>query len=50
MNSSASYIASWVKALRDNKKLVVLAAAQAQKAADHILDRSFEAKLEAKAA
>jgi antirestriction protein ArdC len=50
MNNSASYVASWVKALRDDKKLVVLAAAQAQRAADHILDRSFEAKLEAKAA
>ena len=50
MNNSASYVASWVKALRDDKKLVVLAAAQAQRAADHILDRSFEAKLEAQAA
>ena len=50
MNNSASYIASWVKALRDNKKLVVLAAAQAQKAVDHITDRAFEGTLEAKAA
>ncbi len=50
MNNSASYVASWVKALRDDKKLVVLAAAQAQRAADHILDRSFEAKLETQAA
>ena len=50
MNNSASYVASWVKALRDDKKLVVFAAAQAQRAADHILDRSFEAKLETQAA
>ena len=50
LDNSAAYIASWVKALRDNKKLVVFAAAKAQKAADHILARSFEAELEARAA
>ena len=49
-NNSTAYVASWLKALRDNKKLVVLAAAQAHRAADHILDRSFEEALEAKAA
>ena len=49
-NNSAAYVASWLKALKNDPKLVVLAAAQAQKATDHILDRSFEGTLEAKAA
>ena len=42
MDNSAAYVASWLKALRNDKKLVVFAAAQAQKAVDHILDRSSE--------
>ena len=50
MDNSAAYVASWLKALRNDKKLVVFAAAQAQKAVDHILDRTFEAELEATAA
>jgi antirestriction protein ArdC len=49
-DNSASYIASWLKALKDDPKLVVLAGAQAQKAVDHITGREFEATLEAKAA
>jgi antirestriction protein ArdC len=49
-NNSAAYLASWLKALKDDPKLVVLAAAQAQKAVDHITGREFEATLEAKAA
>ena len=49
-NNSASYIQSWLKALKNDPKLVVLAAAQAQKAVDHITDRTFEGTLEAKAA
>jgi antirestriction protein ArdC len=36
---SASYIAGWLKALNNDKKLVVSAAAQAQKAADYILNK-----------
>ena len=36
INNSAAYIQSWLRALEDDHKLVVLAAAQAQKAADHI--------------
>lgn len=35
--NSASYIGSWLKKLQDDKRLVVQAAAQAQKAADFIL-------------
>jgi antirestriction protein ArdC len=49
-NNSAAYVASWLKALKNDPKLVVLAAAQAQKAIDHILSREFEGTLEAKAA
>lgn len=39
IENSAAYIASWLKALRDDRRMVVIAAAQAQKAADFILDR-----------
>jgi antirestriction protein ArdC len=49
-DNSAAYLASWLKALKNDPKLVVLAAAQAQKAVDHITDREFEGTLEAKAA
>jgi antirestriction protein ArdC len=42
MDNSAAYVASWLKALRNDKKLVIFAGAQAQKAVDHILDRSSE--------
>ena len=42
MDNSAAYISSWVEALRDNKKLVIFAGAQAQRAVDYILDRSSE--------
>ena len=42
VDNSAAYVASWLKALRNDKKLVVFAGAQAQKAVDHILDRSSE--------
>jgi antirestriction protein ArdC len=36
---SAAYLASWLRRLRDDKRLVVTAAARAQKAADMILNR-----------
>jgi antirestriction protein ArdC len=36
---SASYIAGWLKRLRNDPKMVVMAASQAQKAADFILNR-----------
>lgn len=42
MDNSAAYVASWLKALRNDKKLVVFAGAQAQRAVDHILGRSNE--------
>ena len=37
--NSAAYIAGWLKALRNDKTLLVHAAAQAQKASDYILNR-----------
>ncbi len=49
-SNSAAYVASWLNALKNDPKLVVLAGAQAQKAADHITGRAFEGTLEAKAA
>jgi len=36
VENSASYIAGWLKSLRDDRKLVVVAAAQAQRAVDYI--------------
>lgn len=39
VENSAAYIQSWLKSLKNDKKMVVIAAAQAQKAADFILDR-----------
>ncbi len=36
VENSASYIAGWLKSLKDDKKLVVVAAAQAQRAVDYI--------------
>ncbi|HYT55027.1 MAG TPA: zincin-like metallopeptidase domain-containing protein [Verrucomicrobiae bacterium] len=43
IKNSASYIQSWLSKLRDDKKLVVHAAAAAQKAADFILNRVAQA-------
>jgi antirestriction protein ArdC len=39
LENSASYIASWLKVLANDKKMLVMAAAQGQKAADYILNR-----------
>ncbi len=41
IDQTAAYIDGWLRSLRNDRKLVVTAAAQAQKAADYILDRSF---------
>jgi antirestriction protein ArdC len=47
LENSAAYIDHWLKVLRGDSKLVVIAAAQAQKAADYILGVKFgEAKPE----
>lgn len=42
IENSAAYIKGWLRSLQDDVKLVVEAAAAAQRAADHILDRKFE--------
>jgi antirestriction protein ArdC len=39
--NSAAYINNWLKALKNDKRLVINAAAQAQKAADYILNVKF---------
>jgi antirestriction protein ArdC len=43
----ASYIAGWLKALKDDKRLIFKAAAQAQRAADHLHSYSGQPKPEA---
>lgn len=40
IRNQAAYVAGWLKKLRDDRKLLIHAAAQAQKAADYILNRS----------
>ena len=40
ISNQAAYIQGWLAKLRSNKRLVIMAAAQAQKAADFILNRS----------
>jgi antirestriction protein ArdC len=50
MDNSAAYVASWLRELRTDSKLVIFAGAQAQRAADRILGRAFEGELEARAA
>lgn len=39
IHNSAGYLQNWIRALRGDKKLAITAAAQAQKAADYILNR-----------
>ncbi|MBL0226266.1 MAG: DUF1738 domain-containing protein [Geobacteraceae bacterium] len=46
IENSAAYIAGWLKALKNDKTLLVHAAAQAQKAADYILNVKPEAQEE----
>jgi len=41
IENQAAYLAGWLSKLRDDRKLLVYAAAQAQKAADFILGRQF---------
>jgi antirestriction protein ArdC len=42
IDNSAAYIECWLKRLQEDKTLIVYAAAQAQKAADFILGRTFQ--------
>ena len=39
LQNSAAYLQSWIRTLRGDRKLAIIAAAQAQKAADYILNR-----------
>ncbi|GMU40108.1 MAG: hypothetical protein AMXMBFR23_09740 [Chloroflexota bacterium] len=43
LDQSAAYIASWLRALQDDRRLAVAAAGQAQRAVDHILGRDPQA-------
>jgi antirestriction protein ArdC len=40
LENQAAYVAGWLKKLRDDRKLLIHAAAQAQRAADYILNRT----------
>jgi len=42
LGNNAAYLAGWIKALKGDAKLVIVAAAAAQKAVDHILNRQSE--------
>jgi antirestriction protein ArdC len=46
-DNSAAYLASWIRTIREDVRAVVVAAGAAQRAADHILNRTFEDKPEA---
>lgn len=41
LDNSASYIQSWMERLKEDRRLIVQAAAAAQKAADFILSKKF---------
>ena len=41
IDNSAAYLEGWLKQLQNDRTLIVYAAAQAQKAADFILGRTF---------
>jgi antirestriction protein ArdC len=42
LHNSAAYLNSWIRALKGDPKLVIVAAAAAQKATDYILNRRTE--------
>ncbi|MNW15868.1 hypothetical protein D3C71_2145180 [compost metagenome] len=42
IENSAAYIGSWLKKLKEDEKMIVQAAAQAQKAVDYIRGVKFE--------
>jgi antirestriction protein ArdC len=42
LTNNAAYLASWIRALKGDAKLVIVAAAAAQKATDYILNRQAE--------
>ena len=42
VDNSAAYIASWLRVLKNDKQMVILAAAQAQRAADFIQGVTYQ--------
>lgn len=42
LDNSVEYLRSWIKALKDDITMIVLAGQQAQKAVDYILKREYE--------
>ncbi len=50
LDDASAYINGWLKALRDEKKLLLQAASAAQKAADFILGKAEEQEEEGQAA
>jgi antirestriction protein ArdC len=46
LDNSAAYIAGWLKALKNDKTMLVMAAAQGQKSADYILNKQEEQQLD----
>jgi antirestriction protein ArdC len=44
--TTCKYIRGWLKALKDDKKTLVMAAAQGQKSADYILNKQEEYQIE----
>lgn len=46
IDNSAAYIHSWLRNLQDDKKMVILAAAKAQRSCDYILNVKHDAKTE----
>lgn len=43
--NNAAYIQSWLKALKNDKRMIVSAAGKAEKAIDRIFNRNTEAKV-----
>ena len=46
LENSAAYIQNWLKALKDDRKLLVMAAAQGQKASDWIIGKQEHEELD----
>jgi antirestriction protein ArdC len=42
LENSAAYLASWIRTLKGDPRLAIIAAANAQKAVDYILNRQPE--------
>jgi antirestriction protein ArdC len=42
IENNAAYLASWIRTIKEDTQAVIKAASQAQRAADHILGRTFE--------